>query len=173
MAEKPSSTYRVFSVVKKSSLLISGIAVFLMMLFISAEVILRNVFSTSISGNYEITESYFMPLIVFPVIAITYSSGLMPKINMVVNKFPGKIQSLINLLLLLLEILAMFLIVFLTWSYAVDATKDGIGFSAGSIMYPLYPVFYLVPLGFALLIIELLFDFITVFKRVLNFNDKT
>lgn len=154
-----------FSIIKKGSLVVSGIAVFLMMIFIVAEVILRNIFSMSISGNYEILENYLMPLAVFPVIAITYSSGLMPKITMLVDKFTGKAQYIINLFLLLLELLVMGLIFYLTLDYAIQGLHDGAAFPAGGKMYPLYPVYFLVPLGFGLFIIEIIFNIIYEIKQ--------
>ncbi|WP_216829671.1 TRAP transporter small permease [Alkalihalobacterium elongatum] len=160
MEGKIDALYKGFNVIKNGGLILAGIAVFLMMGFIVVDVLLRNVFSASLSGSYEIIQRYLMPLAVFPAIAITYSSGLMPKITMFVEKLSGKVQYIINLFLLFLEIFVMILIFYYSWRYAIQGLQAGVTFPAGGKMYPLYPVLFLVPLGFALLTIELVFNII-------------
>ncbi|MEB1806982.1 MAG: TRAP transporter small permease [Bacillaceae bacterium] len=165
MEGKIDTLYKGFNIIKNSGLVLAGIAVFLMMTFIVLDVLLRNVFSASFPGNYEIIQRYLMPLAVFPAIAITYSSGLMPKITMFVEKLPEKVQYIINLFLLFLEMFVMILIFYYSWKYAIQGLQSGVTFPAGGKMYPLYPVLFLVPLGFALLTIELVFNIIREFMK--------
>ncbi|OLO36370.1 hypothetical protein BTR23_15995 [Alkalihalophilus pseudofirmus] len=172
MEGKIDTLYKGFTKIKNGGLVLAGVAVFLMMAFIVVDVTLRNLFNASISGNYEIIQRYLMPLAVFPAIAITYSSGLMPKITMFVEKLSEKAQYIINMLLLFLEIFVMILIFYYSWKYAVQGLQAGVTFPAGGKMYPLYPVLFLVPIGFALLMIELVFNIIKEFMKN-PFSSKT
>lgn len=150
-------SYKIFSIIKLIGLLISGISLFLMMLFIVGDVLSRNFLSKSIPGNYEVVGNYFMPLAVFPGLAFTYGTGIFPRITMVVSKFSRRLQKVIVILLLLFEGILFFLLAYYGLQYALEGLKEGFSFPAGGKLYPLYPFIFLVPIGFGLLIIEILF----------------
>lgn len=164
LAEKEGFFRKGFAYIKNLSLIISGLSVLIIMGIIVVDVILRNIFNDSISGNYEIIQKYFMPLAVFPALALTYGSGLMPRLEMFVVKMPAKIQKYIAVALAVIDLIIMLLITVYTLNYAVQALGEKITFPAGGSMYPLYPVLFIVPIGFFMLAIEVLFKVIDSFR---------
>src|SRR5690625_6957008 len=103
-------TYFYFSYIKKASIFIAGIALFIMFLFITLDVFFRNVLSSSIGGSYEIVENYLMTTVSFSVILYAYSSGIMPRISMVVEKLPHSIQKSLHMVMLIIEFILKSLI---------------------------------------------------------------
>ncbi|MGO4888375.1 TRAP transporter small permease subunit [Anaerobacillus sp. MEB173] len=147
----------VFNKVKKIGLYISGISVFLMMFFIVADVFIRNILNSSISGNFEFVKNYFMPMAVFPALAFTFGSGILPRINIYIEKMREQFQRITAITLLLFEMVLFLLLTYYGWQYAVMSMEESLVFSAGGNMYPLYPAIFLVPLGFGLVTIEIVF----------------
>ncbi|GGC89467.1 hypothetical protein GCM10007216_20270 [Thalassobacillus devorans] len=149
--------YRVFEWIKLIGIWISGISLFGMMMFIVVDVVLRNVLSDSINGGFEFVQNYFMPLAVFPALAYVYSSGVLPRMDLVLDKFSVPIKRILIFIMVLLEIFILGLIVQFTWEYAVSGLEREMSFPAAGSLYPLYPLFFLIPLSFALIIVENLF----------------
>ena len=154
-----------FNYIKTSGLVLSAIGIVIIMLTIAIDVFLRNVFNSSISGNYELIQKYLMPLVVFPAMAITYASGIMPRLGMIVEKFSPKIQYVIHMIISLIDFLIMVLLIYYTWNYAMQALAAKVTFPAGGAMYPLYPILFIVPIGFVLLAIEILLTMMSATKK--------
>lgn len=149
--------YRVFHWLKLIGIWISGVSLFGMMLFIVGDVFLRNVLSDSINGGFEIVQNYFMPLTVFPALAYVYSSGVLPRMDLVLEKFSVPIRKVLLIGMVLLELFILVLIVQFTWEYAMTGLEREMSFPAAGSLYPLYPLFFLIPVSFALIIVENLF----------------
>ena len=157
--------YKFFNYIKLIGVGISFIAVLGMVFTISYDVFMRTVFSTSIRGGFEIIQNYFLPIIVFPSLAYVYSSGILPRMDMLIERFNTKVQQLIVYILLALEIFVLILIVQFSWEYAVDGLQKKSAFSAGGSMYPLYPLYFFIPIAFMLMIIENIFVIIQNIQR--------
>lgn len=149
--------YRVFGYVKLAGVAVSGISIFAMMLFIVADVFRRNVFGGSIPGSFEIAQNYFLPLSVFPAIGYVYASGILPRMDLLMPKVSKQLQSLAVHLLLLLEVAIFAVLVYYTWDFATTGMERRQAFPAGGSLYPLWPLFFLVPFGFALVVVETVF----------------
>ncbi|MGM0900362.1 MAG: TRAP transporter small permease [Bacillota bacterium] len=152
-------SYAVFGKVKLLGLILCGIGLFCMMGFIVLEVAMRNLFNSSIPGNYEIVQNYFMPVVTLPIVVYAFSEGVLPRINMLVAKFHNKVQKGILLSLLLIEIVIFVLMTFYGWQYAISGMEAGDAFPASGSMYPIYPFYFLIPIGFGMLLIEMIFLF--------------
>lgn len=152
--------YRIFEVIKKIGLFISGISILGMAFLIFYDVLVRNLFSGSIRGGFEIVQNYFMPLVVFPSLAFVYSSGVIPKMDIIIGKLGDKAKKYIIFIMLLLEIFILILIVQFSWQYAMNGLERKIAFPAAGTLYPLYPVLFTIPIAFALITIENIFIFI-------------
>lgn len=150
-------TYKAFGYVKLVGALISGIAIFGMMLLIVADVISRNFLGGSIAGSFEIVQNYFMPLAVFPALAYVYGSGVLPKMDLAMHRFPQVIQDAVVYLLLLVELVLFAMLAYYTWDFAISGMDRGTEFVAGGDLYPLWPLFFMVPVSFALVFVETLF----------------
>ncbi|MGJ9457818.1 TRAP transporter small permease [Oceanobacillus sp. CF4.6] len=163
--KKLNKIYDYFGYMKKFSLFLAGIALFGMIFFITIDVIMRNFSSTSIPGSYEIVQNYLMSVASFSVILYAYSSGVMPRISMVVERFPIHIQKTLHIAMLIIELLLMILVAYYTLTYAITGTISGFAFPAVGILFPLYPFLYIVPLGFGGIAIEIIF---TLIKNIMS-----
>lgn len=155
--DKLKSAYAGWGYVKMAGALISGIAIFAMMLLIVADVVSRNFLGGSISGSFEIAQNYFMPLSVFPALAYVYGSGVLPKMDLLMHRFPATAQRAVVHLLLALEVVIFALLTYYTWGYAMDGMARGVAFPAGGTLFTLWPLFFLVPIGFAMVLVETIF----------------
>ncbi|WP_156289636.1 TRAP transporter small permease [Oceanobacillus salinisoli] len=168
------AAYKIFNKIKIGGLILSGSTIFIMMLFIVADVALRNMLNSSVLGSYEITEYLLMPLAFFPGLAFAYSSGIMPRVEMFVVKLKIGHQRNIFIALLILEMILFLLLTFYGFQYALTGTEEILGFSMKGTIIPYYPILYFVPLGFLLLSIEIFFLIIKNFqseKPTLNFKE--
>lgn len=159
--------YRLFGYVKLVGALVSGLAIFGMMLWIVADVVSRNFIGGSISGSFEVAENYFMPLAVFPAMAYVYGSGVLPKMDLLMHRFPQPVQDTMVYLLLALELVIFLLLTYYTWEYALYGMGRGEAFPAGGDLYPLWPLFFFVPVAFAMVLVETLFVLV---RNVLGSN---
>ena len=62
---------------KNAFLLLAGIGVFSMMIYITADVLMRN-FATALVGTFEVVSYYIMPITILPSMCYALSSGVMP-----------------------------------------------------------------------------------------------
>lgn len=157
--------YKIFNYIKIFGVVISGIAVLGMVFVISYDVFMRTVFSQSIRGGFEIIQNYFLPLIVFPSIAYVYGSGVLPKMDMLLEKLNMKLKRIIVYVLIALELFVLILIVQFSWEYAISGLEKKSAFPAGGSLYPLYPLFFIIPISFLLIIIENIFVIIRNIER--------
>jgi TRAP-type C4-dicarboxylate transport system permease small subunit len=149
--------YKVFGYIKLMGAVISGMAIFAMMSLIVADVVSRNFLGGSIAGSFEIVQNYFMPLAVFPALAYVYGSGVLPKMDFAMLKLTQAVQDVVVYLLLLVELVLFALLAYYTWEFAVSGMDRGTEFVAGGELYLLWPLFFVVPVSFALVLLETLF----------------
>ncbi|AQQ54719.1 TRAP transporter small permease subunit [Planococcus lenghuensis] len=157
-------SYRIFNYIKLTGIWISGIFLLVMMGFIVYDVAARNLFAGSINGGFEIVQNYLMPLVVFPGLAYAYSSGVLPKMDLIIERIPVNAQRTLVIVLILIELFVLVLLVEFTWEFAMNGLERQEGFPAAGRLYPLYPLFFLIPVSFALIVIENLFLLIRNFR---------
>ncbi|MFT4414763.1 TRAP transporter small permease [Fredinandcohnia humi] len=158
--------YKYFQYVKVIGVWVSGISLIGMMFFIVIDVFMRNVLSNSINGGFEIVQNYFMPIVVFPALAYAYSSGVLPKMDLVLEKMRNNLKLVFIFAMLLLEIFILLLMTMYTWDYAMTGLERKMAFPAAGTLYPIYPLFFIIPISFALIIVE------NVFILIKNFVEK-
>lgn len=158
MSEGYMKAYNIFGKIKWTGMLISGITVFVMMFYTSADVLLRNLNGTSPLHAYEVSQYYFMPLAVFPALAYTFGVGMMPRIEFIISKVKSKsFQWITAIVLISVEILLMLLLAYFGLQYFMHALSNGLSFTAGGTSYPLSLVIVFVPIGFLLVAVEMMF----------------
>ncbi|OLO26206.1 hypothetical protein BTR23_23955 [Alkalihalophilus pseudofirmus] len=133
-----------------------GIAAVAMMLIIVADVFMRNIFTSPIAGTYEIVQFFLMPIAIFPALAYTYSSGVLPKLGELVEKAPQGFQRVSKWILLIIEIIIFTLLTIYGWKFAMTGVNDQMAVAVGGKLTPVYPVYFLIPIGFGLIVIEVL-----------------
>ncbi|HHW37395.1 MAG TPA: TRAP transporter small permease [Bacillales bacterium] len=158
--------YKNFSYVKIIGVWISGISLIGMMFLITYDVFARNVLNNSINGGFEIVQNYFMPIVIFPALAFAYSSGVLPKMDLLLDKLNNNVKKVVIMGMLLLEIFILVLLTDFTWAYAMDGFARKMSFPAAGTLYPVFPLFFFIPVAFVLIIVE------NVFILVRNFMEK-
>lgn len=156
--------YKSFGKVKKVTLWISGIAIAIMIVLISLDVFLRNIFSYGIPGSYEITESILMPTVIFWGLLVTYSSGSIPRLDMLSTKFNGSVQLVIRIMMVLIDIFIYSAMAYYALQRAMTALNDGAAISAGGTLISISLVYVFVPISFLLVTIEAIFILIKSIK---------
>jgi len=151
------TAYKYFNWIKLAGVWISGISLFGMMLFITSDVFLRNTAGNSINGGFEIVQNYFMPIVVFPSLAYMYSSNVLPRMDLLIDRFHDKTKKLFILGMIVVELFIFVLMMVFTWEYAMEGLGRKMAFPAAGTLYPLYPLFFFIPAAFALIIVENLF----------------
>lgn len=157
--------YNLFRYIKLGGMYLSGFTIFIMMFIIVLDVVLRNIFNLNVIGSYEISQYYLMPLAFFPALAYVYSSGIMPRLEMLVERFRNAWQRYILIFLFVIELILFLLLTYHGLQYALNGTKEVLAFTMKGKVIPFYPVLYFVPLGFLLLSIEIMF---LIFKNIIS-----
>ena len=149
--------YRYFGYIKKLCIVIASVAIAVMVLLITIDVLSRNLLNNGIAGSYEIVESILMPTAIFWALLVTYSSGSIPRIDLVTEKFSGNIKLILGILLIAIDIFIYGLLTYYSWSRAEIALSSGASISAGGNLINIAPIFLFVPLGFLLVTLEAIF----------------
>ena len=156
--------YNYFGKIKVLGLIISGIGVIIMMFAVVADALSRNITGGSILGVYEITQNYLMIVTIFPAIPYLYSTGIMPKMEIFIEKMKDSLKLKVFLFLIFTEIVIYLFVTIYTFDFAYTGLVNDVHFPAGGKMYILYPFYFLIPIAFVLLIIENIFVLIKTFK---------
>jgi len=151
---------RTQNALKNIGITISGVVIIAMMFFITIDVILRNLFDYSIPGGYNYVEKYFMPFIVFPALAYVYSSGVLPRLDVLVDKLSKGTQQSISLMMRVIDLVIFGLMFYFSLKYMIAQTIQGAAFSVGGTLAPLAPSLIIAVIGFLLLVVEIVLAFI-------------
>ena len=162
--------YGVHSKIKQIFLALGGAGVFCMMLYITVDVLVRNIASTALVGTFEVVSYYLMPLTILPSFCLALSAGVMPRIVAVVNRLPQKAQHIVSIIILLIEAAAYIIMGIFSMKYAITATQDHLTFIAGTTSLPVWFMYYLPPLSFLMMTIETIFVLV---KNILDKNTTT
>jgi len=147
----------------KIGVFVSGLAILGMMLIIVVDVTMRNVFSSPVSGTYEIVQFFLMPLAIFPALAYTYQSGVLPRLIEMVEKLPAGFQKFNRVFITIIEIIIFTLLMVYGFKFAMSGLADQMAIPVSGSLIPVYPVYFLVPLSFASVLLEVL---LSTFTRV-------
>lgn len=136
--------------------LIAGIVLMAVMILVVANVLLRYLFNTPISGTLELTEGA-LPLIVFLSLAMTQYEGGHIKVVLLTRALPNSAQ---RVALVLAMFAGAVFFAWTTWAGFAAAIKSlAIGeIQRGSIRYPIWPIKFAVAAGMGLLSMQFFVD---------------
>ncbi|MBU8906120.1 TRAP transporter small permease subunit [Desertibacillus haloalkaliphilus] len=157
-------SYHIFQSIKSIGIVICGISIFAMMFFIVADVFSRNFFTGSLNGSIEFVQYYLMPLAIIPGLAYVYATGVLPRMEVLLDKFKGKLKAIIANSLLLFEFLLFSLVIYYSFKFAISGVASASSFTAGGVIYPYYHVLFLIPVMFILVNLEIIFILIRNFQ---------
>ena len=135
----------------------SAVLIFGLMIDIVGNVLGRDFLSIElIPGSYQISMYYFMLPLSYCAFSYAYRSGAFPRMDFVVSRLsPGR-QLWVRRSNYLFELMALAVLARYGYSNAIRYTADGMQFMAGMNLLPLWPVMWIVPIGFTLLILRVI-----------------
>ena len=142
--------------VYKASKTVNGIGISLllaMMMLMVVDVLLRRIFNRPLTGSFEIVQ-FILVTIVYTAVAYTTCKKAHISIDLLTSRFSDRIASLIQTTVLSLS---LFLFILITWRNLVRAgelARDGT--TSVLLSIPLYPFYYVVAFGSAVLCLVLL-----------------
>ena len=136
---------------------LGGIAVVALMFHIIADVFLRYFFNSPLPATIEIVSYWWMVLAVFPGIALTQRRKEHVEVTLLSDLMPESHKSVIILAARVLTIITVGALAWYGWLAALEQMQRG-EIAMGSITILIWPMRFIVPLGFGLFFLQLLLD---------------
>lgn len=143
---------RILTRLSRSASLLAGLAVMLMILHISIDVIMRFAFDMPISGTILMVSLMYMPMIAFLPLAVAEERDAHISVELLYDMFPQAFQRCLDFAAHLLSILVYALLAVRTWSEALSKYAIGAAEMEGAVRIPTWPSYFVLPVGFALII---------------------
>ena len=140
--------------------LMAGAMVFLMMLLVVANALLRFLFNAPIAGTLEITES-LLTVLIFLSLALTQYEGGHVRVLLLVKRLPAPSRRIAKLAAMILGVVFFAWCTYAAWGFAMKSLAVD-EHEWGTIQFPLYPVKFVIVAGLLLLTIQFLLDAIAV-----------
>lgn len=160
---------KIFEKIEKMFLIISVFTLFIMMLWIFLDVMLRYFFHSPIPGTMELTGEYFMVLIIFLSLSYTYKENGHVRVDMLERRFPETIKLISNICTNLV-VIALFALIFVAnFDAGLEYFAKDVR-SIGALEYPLAPALIITSIGILTITIRLILTTIqmtlTIIKKV-------
>ena len=144
------------------------LALFLMMGLTVVDVFMRHALNAPILGSFEITR-YLIVILIFAFIGHTQSQKSHVNVDIFVNAFPKKLQSLIDLFNYSVSLILMILVTWKGFEKALESMATGD--KPMNLPVPEYPFVFFLALGCGIMCIELVRDILrTGFKKLRKEN---
>ena len=140
--------------------IVAGVATFLMMVLVVANVALRFLLNAPISGTLEMTES-MLTVLVFLSLALTQHEGGHIHVVLVTKRMPRAAQRLARLLAMLLGLAFFAWCTYAAWGFAMRSLRIN-EHERGAVSFPIYPIKFVVVLGLFLLTTQFALDTVAV-----------
>jgi len=144
------------------------LALFMMMGLTVVDVVMRHALNAPILGSFEITR-YLIVILIFSFIGYAQSQKAHVSVDIFVNTFPQKAQSLIELFNFSVSLIVMILITWKGYEKAMESMATGD--KPMNLPIPEFPFVFFLALGCGIMCIELFRDILrTVFKKLRKEN---
>lgn len=152
-----SLTNFVFDKVEDVFLLAALLSLFVMMILTTGNAVARYLYNDPISGTYELTELYLMPMAIFLTAAHLQDNDGNINVDILYDRFPSEGQTLVDLLGRILAVVVFAPIAYRTglefWTGYVEGR-----ISVGVVEFPIYLSWLIMSVGLFALSIRLLFQ---------------
>lgn len=139
-------------VLKYSALL----CIFIMMCLTTADAFGRYFIGTPVTGAYEITENYLLPISFFFALTCAYRNGFLIRVTFVIERLPGWVRIILNHIVQIISIAYGVLLIVSTGRRAIAAI--GKGTTLGNLNFPLWPAHVIVSVGLFAVTLLIAFD---------------
>ena len=133
---------------------IAAVFMFLIMVIVFCDVVLRYVFNSPLSWAYDLIALYLMAGVFFLILSEAYASNAHVNVDVLQQKFPAVGIRLSEIVTCIVSIIVFSLIAWFGWQRAADSYRAA-DVMAGAIPWPMWPPIGLVPFGVGLLTIRL------------------
>jgi TRAP-type C4-dicarboxylate transport system permease small subunit len=130
--------------------------IFIMMCLTTADAFGRYFLSLPVTGAYEITENYLLPVSFFFALTYAYRKGSLIRVTFLVERLPGWVRSVLNHVVQVISISYGLLLVIGTSRRAIAAI--GKGTTLGNLNFPLWPAHVVVSVGLFAVTLLMVFD---------------
>ena len=142
---------------------ISAVTIFIMMMWIVIDVVLRSIFHAPISGTIEVTGEYLLLIIVYLSISNTYKEGGHVSVELFQNKFPKGLKKVIKLFTNSLAIIVFTLLGIANFKKGLIYFSTNIR-TTSLLNYPLAPALMIITIGVFLLVINLILESVAILR---------
>lgn len=108
----------------------------------------------TIPGVYNIIERVLFPVLVFLAIPLTYFEGRFPNLEMLIEKFPSKLNKITKSVITGLEFLIYSIIFWFVLIFTIGLIQKGQQIQVGAVRWSFAPIIVLLPISFLLLAIS-------------------
>jgi TRAP-type C4-dicarboxylate transport system permease small subunit len=129
---------------------VGAFALFLMMVLTTVDVIGRYFFRSPIPGGTEITEA-MMVVIAFPALAWCAAKRKHVQVDILMSHFSKKVQSIAEIITIFAVLGTYIIVTWRSFVYSMNVTTV-----ASLLRFPLYPFFWVLTTGFAVLCLVVL-----------------
>ena len=147
---------------------IAAATMFVMMVWIFLDVMLRFLFNSPIQGTIELTGEYLMVILVYFAISQTQKYDEHVKVTFFEEKFSTGLKKMTKILTNLLAAPLFLFIAFLNFQEGLEYAETGIK-SVGLLGYPLAPALFIIAAGLFMIAVRLLLEAVTM--AVPSFTD--
>ncbi len=148
--------YRVYGRLLRGFGLISEVATFVMMVLVVANVLGRYLFNKPLTGTLEFTESLLV-LIIFLSVALTQYDGGHIRVNLITRRLPRTYARALTVIAMLCGAAFFTWCGYAAWIFAAQSYSFNEQ-EWGEVVFPLWPMKFVVFFGIALLAIQFLLD---------------
>lgn len=141
---------------------IGGVALILMMLHISVEVVARYIFNSPLHGTVEIVSAYYMVAVVFLPLAMIERLNGHIVVELLTQHLPRRAQSILIGIVALVSASYFAVFAWQTWGDALK--KYAVGEQAlGTVAITVWPTRFYLPIGCGLIVLVLVYKAIRLF----------
>lgn len=141
--------------IERASTLIGALALILMMLQIAVDVLLRNFTGSAIPATADLVSKYYMVAVAFVPLALADLHRRHIEATIFTDRLRGAPRRLVELFGVSLSLVAFALVGWGATQEALKNTARGSYVDAGLIQVPTWPGYWILPLGFGLMVLVL------------------
>ncbi len=134
----------------------AGLCLFLIMMITVIGVLGRYLLGMDlIPGGYNMIERMLFPLLVFWAVPLGHRQGTFPRFDILADKMSPGWARAVAVLVLTVEIVIFAVLLWYLWQFAWDAAQSARQMQIGTRLWPVWPVMLMMPLAFALMLLEM------------------
>ncbi|AWB33588.1 TRAP transporter small permease [Orrella marina] len=152
---------KVLAQIYRVTTIMGGLAIALMMIHITADVVMRFVFNTPIPGTITYVANYYMLIAIFLPLAYAEHTNAHISVEIFSDRLPACIRRHLEGLIFLGSSIVCFIVTDRTWQEAIRRFNSGTAVMQADHSIITWPTYFFLPIGFSLLGLVLLLKFVS------------